>query len=172
MLVDETESRFLEMLEREPEDDVTRLVYADWLEAAGERERAEFLRTVAKRAAPSVNRKKVPLLEERLVRLSTTSDARWRALVSRPAIDGCPELAFKCPLKWSALTATSDAKVRHCGSCDRDVHFCATLEEVREHAWSKDCVAFDPALRRGEAVSTYQREHPDHWDLVEMGEVA
>jgi uncharacterized protein (TIGR02996 family) len=170
---DETEATFLEALRASPEDDATRLVYADWLEARGELERADFLRTVCKLAAPKVNPKKAPQLEERLIKLSTTSEATWRALVSRPNIEACDlEFRFKCPKQWSALARTDAPNIRHCATCARDVHFCATIEEVREHAWASHCVAFDPALRGREARATYEREHPSNDPvIVELGEL-
>ena len=171
---DETEANFLAALRASPDDDVTRLVYADWLEARGEIERADFLRIVCKLAAPKVNPKKAPQLAERLIKLSASSDAAWRALVSRPKIEACDiEFRFKCPKQWSSLSPTDAPGVRHCGTCDRKVHFCATLEEVREHAWENHCVAFDPALRNREALLTYDRERPrPELDMMEMGEVA
>lgn len=174
---DETEANFLATLRASPDDDVTRLVYADWLEARGEIERADFLRTVCKLAARKVNPKKAPVLAERLIRLSTSSEATWRALVSRPNIEECDiEFRFKCPKQWSSLVATDNPAVRRCGTCDRDVHFCATIEEVREHAWENHCVAFDPALRSRDARLVYARERPSPPGFdgleIEMGEVA
>lgn len=171
--VEDVEARFLDMLRAAPEDDGTRLVYADWLEARGDVGRAEFLRTVCKLAAPTVNPKKVPALRERLMRLSTASEARWRALVARPELDGCAiEFRFKCPMKWSALARTDDPAVRHCAACDRDVHFCASVGEIRQHAAERHCVAFDPALRRNEVIVTYHQiaeDLPD--DMMDLGEI-
>jgi uncharacterized protein (TIGR02996 family) len=171
---DEVEAGFLKLLREAPEDDTTRLVYADWLEGEGERERADFLRTVCKLAAPSVHRKKAPMLRERLIKLSSASEAAWRALVARPPIERCGfELRFRCPKRWTALAPTATPDVRRCGTCDRDVHFCTSIDEVRLHGQLGDCVAFDPALRSAEAAYAYDRERPGPaYPLeIEMGEV-
>lgn len=46
-----------------------------------------------------------------------------------------------CPQTWDGLTPTSDPDVRHCGQCDRDVHFCRTDAETLEHARAGHCIA-------------------------------
>ena len=172
--MDPVEERFLGMLREDPADDTTRIIYADWLEAQGEHDRATYLRVVCKLADTSVHRKKAPQLRERLVKLATASEAAWRAIVSRPAVDKCDiQFAFKCPKQWSALTLTSTPDVRHCGACEREVHFCSTLQDVMFHAARSHCVAFDPSLR-SDVSSVYDRENPNHSDemVMEMGEIA
>jgi uncharacterized protein (TIGR02996 family) len=169
---DAFEAELLRAIGEAPDDDGHRLVYADWLEARGELQRADFLRTLCKLALPTVNRKKIPQLQERLVRLSSPADVLWRALVSRPAIDGCAiTFRFKCPKRWTALAPTEQPNVRRCGACERDVHFCGTLEELRARAQAGDCVAFDPALRSRDAFAAFRRAAPRSDDELELGEI-
>ena len=63
------------------------------------------------------------------------------------------EFAFKCPLKWNALTKTTDANVRYCGSCERKVYLCEDGAEARERAGQGQCVAVPSAYVRTD-VST------------------
>lgn len=172
----EVEARFLAMIRETPDDDTPRLVYADWLEGNGDHERADFLRTLCKLGRPDLHKKKAVQLQARLVKIARPSDAAWRSLVARPPVEYCPvEFRFKCPKRWTALTPTDRDDVRHCGACERDVYFCASLDEVRRHATLGDCVAFDPVFA-GAAHVAYERARPlpagyDGLE-IEIGEVA
>lgn len=54
---------------------------------------------------------------------------------------------FQCPKLWDELSPTESAKVRHCSTCNLDVHFCKTDEETIEHARAGHCIAREiPAL--------------------------
>jgi uncharacterized protein (TIGR02996 family) len=71
------EARFLQLLEADPLDDVTRAVYADWLEESGDVKRGEFLRlqlAVGKLPAQSQERR---VAQERLGALRARLEASW-----------------------------------------------------------------------------------------------
>ena len=46
---------------------------------------------------------------------------------------------FLCPKEWKNLERTSDDKVRYCKSCQKNVQFCTTREEVQRR--SGNCIA-------------------------------
>jgi len=55
--------------------------------------------------------------------------------------DSC-KLTFECTKKWSDLAGTNDEGIRHCSSCDENVHWCNTeedIEQARQKGW---CVAY------------------------------
>jgi uncharacterized protein (TIGR02996 family) len=86
------ESTFLAMLAEHPNDDETRLVYADWLEGRGDAVRARVLRGI-------VALGRMPLdtgdaydaalpVARRLLRASKALVAEWLERVSHPRVDG------------------------------------------------------------------------------------
>lgn len=157
----DTEARFLAMIRGAPADHANRLIYADWLEEQGQRERAEFLRAACKLSTIRPGKNKAEQLRQRLMRLAGVTDATWRAIVTCPPIDGCPDAQRKaCPMLWSALVSKEKADVRSCGTCERDVYFCASLEEVSEHARARETVAVDPTISLGSAAWVYERDRP------------
>jgi hypothetical protein len=85
---------------------------------------------------------------DRLRELAAGVDLAWRARVARRPIEGCPAFDFACPKQWSALAPTAQEGVRHCGSCDQDVHYCASVEDARAHAARGACVALDVTSAR------------------------
>jgi len=48
---------------------------------------------------------------------------------------------YKCPETWEALETTQDPQKRYCDTCDMDVYFCTTDEELREAVIKDRCVA-------------------------------
>jgi uncharacterized protein (TIGR02996 family) len=123
-------------------DEASRIVYADWLEARGEHDRAAFLRTELELRDPS-NQERQDRLTNRLRELSTRVDLAWRSRVARPAIEGCPQFDFACPKSWASLAATGREGIRHCSACKANVHYCASIEEARAHGAAGRCVALD-----------------------------
>jgi uncharacterized protein (TIGR02996 family) len=82
-----TEQDFLAALEAAPDDDVTRLVYADWLEDQGQSARAEFIRVqceLAKLPEGHPRQRKLVLRERRLL-------AQHRMEWVRPVADLAPK---------------------------------------------------------------------------------
>jgi len=53
----------------------------------------------------------------------------------------CPKALKKCPMEWSRLDETGTDGIRHCKSCDRDVHYCETPEQFVELGNAGKCVA-------------------------------
>jgi uncharacterized protein (TIGR02996 family) len=164
------EADFLVALRRSPADGDTRLVYADWLEEHGQKLKAEFLRLQCRLAAipeegPDGHAELVSIVR-RLRSLSPASEAWWRAITARPAIEKCVRSTAQCPKRWDALVPTDEITVRRCGSCDRLVHFCATLVDVMKRAATKECVAFDASLVRTEALEAYDMSATDNDRLV------
>jgi uncharacterized protein (TIGR02996 family) len=75
------EAPFLRQLGANPRDDVTRAVYADWLEEAGDPERSEFLRLqLAIRGLPAESGER-RAAQERLGVLRGRLDAAWLRMI-------------------------------------------------------------------------------------------
>jgi hypothetical protein len=65
--------------------------------------------------------------------------ARWRGVWNCPALQH--PLVSECPQAWGALTETADPAVRHCETCDRQVHLCPTPGDFVRAAEHGHCVA-------------------------------
>lgn len=53
--------------------------------------------------------------------------------------------SFTCSQEWDAMRPTADERVRHCGTCARDVHLCRSDAEAAAHGLAGHCVARAPA---------------------------
>jgi uncharacterized protein (TIGR02996 family) len=73
------ETAFLRTILDSPEDDGPRLVYADWLEEAGDGERAEFIRVQCELARPADGRPRRHALAEREAELCDARGGEWLA---------------------------------------------------------------------------------------------
>jgi uncharacterized protein (TIGR02996 family) len=141
------EQIFLQQIRQRPHDEAIRLVFADWLEEAGD-PRAEFLRVdwlLAQRDRADVPRRQL-LLRWRELREELPAD--WQRLLSREAVENCGLKLLPCPQKWNDLNATPHEGVRHCWACERKVYYCRSLDELRTYAQRHDCVAIDPGVPR------------------------
>ena len=87
--LDETEARFLELVEARPQSDDERIVYCDWLEEHSFADRAEFLRLQIRLRDLSAADPAFQAGSERLRALGKLLDVRWRAIVARPALENC-----------------------------------------------------------------------------------
>jgi uncharacterized protein (TIGR02996 family) len=147
-----TDEDFLRKLLDNPTDDTARLVYADWLDEQGDevsKLKARFIRFELEAAGLPDESLRQVAVSSRLRKQAADLDPAWLAVVSHPALEECRlQFEFECPMKWEKLTATADRKVRFCESCRRNVHYCDTIEEAREHAWQDECVAVSLALVR------------------------
>ena len=145
---EDTEARFLAMIREAPGDRAARLIYADWLEEQGQRDRAEYLRIGARAVLLRPDRHRTALIEQQMDKLARArpSDAAWRTLVSITTIRGCERSFIECPERWSALTPTPESDVRHCATCARNIYFCATPNDARECARTRELVALDRHL--------------------------
>jgi uncharacterized protein (TIGR02996 family) len=146
------ERDFLRAVLADPSLATPRLVYADWLDDQSDplsARKAAVIRLEARLAETperSLNRVR---FTHQLQRLAAGLDAEWLAAVAHPALEACRlRFAFECPARWDRLTPTADVRVRHCGSCDRAVHYCDTIADARRHAAAGECVAVSPALVR------------------------
>ena len=57
-------------------------------------------------------------------------------------ITDCPEMAFKCPLKFEDLKQTDNESVRFCDQCEKQVYHCDNNDELQVHRKERHCVAF------------------------------
>ena len=129
------EDGFLAAIRHTPADDVTRLVFADWLDEHDDptcQVKAQFIRREQRTLDERKNRF-AALWNLRL--LAARLDPLWLAVVSRPPLHGCRERhQFDCQSRWHQLAPTDDPRVRRCESCHRDAHYCDTLTEALNHA--------------------------------------
>lgn len=49
--------------------------------------------------------------------------------------------SFRCPQVWNRLQCTADPLVRHCLTCDKDVHLAMTEEDFERYRGKEICVA-------------------------------
>lgn len=52
------------------------------------------------------------------------------------------EMEFECPQDWDGMIMSSDVNVRHCSACNKDVHFCHTVEDLKKAVNAKCCVTY------------------------------
>jgi uncharacterized protein (TIGR02996 family) len=71
------EEAFLATLADDPDDEVTRLVFADWIEEQGDPERAEFIRIQCRLANLATDDPERPALEQREIELYRKGAPRW-----------------------------------------------------------------------------------------------
>jgi uncharacterized protein (TIGR02996 family) len=142
------EPAFLQALQAQPNDDVTRLVYADWLDDRGD-PRGEYLRLECSLAELSPGEPRHAELAARARELAAALDPDWLAVVSKTDIELCAfTFRFQCPRKWEQLTPTKNAAVRFCGACRKSVYFCDTLGVAYHHAYLGHCVAVARPVKR------------------------
>lgn len=136
------EQEFLQAIGDRPHDESNRLVFADWLEEAGD-VRAEFLRVDARLAQLRAGDEEYAetLLQWRDLR--DELPAAWQLLLSRSPVENCGLHLNPCPQKWSDLNSTAEEGVRHCWACDKPVHYCQSMDELYAHAERGHCVAVD-----------------------------
>jgi uncharacterized protein (TIGR02996 family) len=80
-----TKDALLEAIRREPEDDLVRLVYADWLDEYGDPERAEFIRVQIEAERHRKGSPECTRLTDRAVELLKSNGREW-ACACEPAI--------------------------------------------------------------------------------------
>lgn len=55
------------------------------------------------------------------------------------SIKNCGKLfKFLCPQTWDELKVTEDWDVRFCSVCQKNVHYCYSLEDIQRH--KGDCI--------------------------------
>jgi uncharacterized protein (TIGR02996 family) len=144
------ELAFLTAIHDKPNDEATRLVYADWLEERGD-PRGEFIRIECELATLPPEDQRRAQLTARAKELAKGFELSWLAIVSRPVLErGSVRFEFECPKKWENLTPTGGDLIRFCNACRQNVHYCASIDEALGHALRGQCVAIDLRVERKE----------------------
>jgi uncharacterized protein (TIGR02996 family) len=144
---DKTERALFEQLDVASDD--ARLVYADWLEEHGDVDRAALLR-----GEPE-------LPEHDRVEIAKRTPPGWRLAVARAPVARCGlRFGTSCTKRWDAMTRTEHDDVRHCGSCDQPIYYCATLDEAAYRGGRRECIAIDAALVVETASAIYDDAVP------------
>jgi uncharacterized protein (TIGR02996 family) len=146
-LVCDAEEPFLRAILAAPDDEAPRLIYADWLEERGDL-RGEYLRLACALASLTEDDPRFDGFVIRLRELHSQIDPQWRSTVARPGIEKCRFFDFRCPKRWDRLQLTGDAAVRFCTACCKEVFYCDSIGEARQHALLGRCVALDPGVLR------------------------
>jgi uncharacterized protein (TIGR02996 family) len=142
------ESAFLRAIAEDPNDEGTRLVFADWLEERGD-PRAEFIRLDCAVRRMTGREEDYGEVQDRWWELRAELDPAWRAVLGQSVIENCHvRFQFRCPARWQKLKATELPMVRLCDRCHKEVHYCDTIEKAKEHACAGHCVAVDLRVDR------------------------
>lgn len=145
---------FLGAIASHPNDETTRLVFADWLEDQGDW-RAEFLRLDCARRALPIDQTQPEDLQSRWVEMRSRMSPSWLAILGRSELENCENrFLFQCPERWDQLSPTEVGGVRFCQTCRERVYYCSTIEEAKEHAGQGHCVAVDEGLARSDGDLT------------------
>ena len=166
------EEAYIAAILASPRDDVSRLVYAGWLEERGD-VRGEWLRIIVRlqqllyHAAPEPMAGKlqwvreVAKLQRRMRQLRDVVPEDWALRVQQGHIEHCNIPDAHCPREWLRLPLSDQPARRLCVGCLRWVWFCWSAREVHEAMVSGHPVvkalALDPAEPSASAASP--REH-------------
>ena len=154
---DPYECSFLEAILDDPDDETTRLIYADWLDERGD-PRGEFVRLEATVAGLSRDSEQARAPRARLDELADALDDSWAWFIlhsRRARVLNCGRAAgaapawrftFACPNRWASLVPTAHDGVRFCMECRKPVYFCETAAQVRRKARAGRCVAIPSRL--------------------------
>lgn len=52
------------------------------------------------------------------------------------------DMEFECPKDWDEMLISDNANIRHCSACSKDVHFCHTIEDLKNAIDAKYCVTY------------------------------
>jgi uncharacterized protein (TIGR02996 family) len=145
------EDAFLQALQERPDDDTTRLIFADWLEEQGDEislAKAAYIRFDCELARKTPEEPALRRLQARRRELAERVAADWLAVVTKAVIEKCT-FRYECPLKWENLEPVDGSTTeRYCHQCETRVVFFGNIVEARNHALRGGCVALDPALVR------------------------
>jgi uncharacterized protein (TIGR02996 family) len=146
------EDAFLAAIRANPADDLTRLVYADWLDERADPDapaRAAFLRAECEvRRLPDDDPDRDRLVG-RLRELAQRLAGSWKAAVARMPLENCGlRWGFECPKSWEQLRETDDHWVRFCPACRREVYYCTSVSEAKWRVNAGNCVAVDLRVLR------------------------
>ena len=128
------EAAFLDAIKAGPEDQVTRLVYADWLEERGESSRSEYVRLNEELLAligsaalkETTTQTQIRRLRGRLRKIGTSIDPAWVAIFDalRPVIFHCCQcrktIVGKDAIDTNPRTQLKMKNTRYCKICWED----------------------------------------------------
>jgi uncharacterized protein (TIGR02996 family) len=155
--VSDAEAPLLRAVRAAPDDDAPRLIYADWLEEHGD-VRGEYLRLACALASLAEGDPRFEGFVTRFRELRFLIDPKWRAAVARSGVENCARFEFRCPKRWDKLQPTGDEAVRFCTACRKEVYYCESIAEARQHASLGRCVALDPAVPRSKGDLDVEEE--------------
>lgn len=102
---------FLEDICAHPDDDATRLIYADWLDDRGDADRAEFIRVQVERRKKGAEDGRYRALLNREEALVQENEARWRDEL--PALDGVNWEGFSGGFVEAVFVNSVEVFLRH-----------------------------------------------------------
>jgi uncharacterized protein (TIGR02996 family) len=150
------EEALLEAMREQPEDDLPRLVYADWLEEHGDTIRGEFIRLQCELAQLPRSDPRFAVLAARESELLREHKAAW--LAELPSLEGITWGRFRRGFVSSVKAATVEAWLRHASELGRvapivdlEIHVHSSLDV--ELLW--DC----PSLARCPSLRCHATEH-------------
>jgi uncharacterized protein (TIGR02996 family) len=153
---DPQETAFLKSIVETPDDDGTRLIYADWLEEHGQAEKAQFVRLEVELSKMPRSDSRFTSLDAEMGLLEMAVSAEWTWALARPArVLNCgsehshdPRVRFDyhCPNRWADLQPTKDLSVRYCEECHKKVYYCESKAEAERHACRGHCIAINSCL--------------------------
>lgn len=88
-------------------------------------------------------------LESKLRAIAPQTPLSWRRGIARRLVEPCSLAHWPdCPREWPRLRSTGSEEVRFCGTCDRDVFYCLSIEQARGHTQADQRVVLDAAVPR------------------------
>lgn len=146
------EAGFLSAIRQTPADDISRLVFADWLDEQDDpacKIKAEFVRfELPMVRAPEGGTGGAEALAN-LRSLAAQIPPLWLAVVSHAKIEWCQHSTkFNCPGRWELLAPTSFDDMRRCRECKRVTPFCTSIDDARMRIQYGNSVALSPAVFR------------------------
>lgn len=126
--------------------EASRLVYMNWLERRGEKQRAEYLKLDHTLATMNPLDIRYQETQDRLRELAEKVSVDWRSRVARSLIENCHS-GSRCPTHWRSLPAVAD-DVRQCGACGQQVFYCVTIDLARQRVQAGQPIAIDVAVER------------------------
>src|SRR5260370_22679137 len=104
------ETSFLDKIRCNPDDDVTRLVYADWLDEQGDDEsvrKSKYIRLENRLPEVPIDSDEYADLQNLRRELAKKLKRTWLSAVSKVAIENCDaQFEFECPKQWDHLRPT------------------------------------------------------------------
>jgi uncharacterized protein (TIGR02996 family) len=152
------ERAFVRAIADNPDDETTRLVYADWLDERGD-PRGSILRLEAAAVKLHADHPGFASAQAELegawhrVEAAVPEAVAWyrdviAARKARVEICGRNDrrplavaFTYRCPNRWESLRPTSNDHTRYCPGCGEIVFFCQTRAEVWNRAKAGQCAA-------------------------------